>query len=98
MLTNRAIAIICFTCALLLVGMVAIVLLLGFTEWLQTGRWHSESLLQAAYDAGLLRARWFLSGDWAWYVHEILNAIPVLAVWLALAPLFWAVGLKFARR
>ena len=96
--TNRIIAIICFTSALLLVGMVAIVLLLGFTEWLQTGRWYSKSLLQAAYDAGLLRARWFLSGDWAWYVHEVLNVIPVLAVWLAAAPLIWAVGLKFARR
>jgi hypothetical protein len=97
-LTNRTIAILCFTSALLLVGAITIVLLIGFTEWLQTGRWHTDSLLQAAYDARLLRARWFLSGDWAWQLHEILDQIPVLVVWLVVAPLFWAVGLKFARR
>ena len=73
-------------------------LLLGFIEWLQTGRWHTTSVLQAAYDARLVRARWFLSVDWGWRLHEVLYRIPLLIVLIGLAPLSWALGLRFARR
>ena len=97
-MADRIIGIFCFGIALLLGCAVIVALLYGLIEWLQGGRWDTPSLLRAAYDAGLLRARWFLTTDWGWRVHEALDAIPVLLAGLILAPIFWWLGLRFVRR
>ncbi len=97
-MTDRILAITFFAIALMLSGVVVIMLLFGFVEWMQTGRWHSTSLLQAAYDAHLIRARWLLSVDWGWRVQEVLDRIPLLAVLIAMAPVSWGVGVWIARR
>jgi len=73
-------------------------LLVGLIEWLQMGRWKSVSVLQAGYDANLIRARWFMTSDWGWRVHDALDAIPLLLVGVIMAPLCWRVGQLFVRR
>jgi len=95
---DRILGIFCFAAALLLCCAVVVALLAGLIEWLQSGRWHNLSLLQAGYDLQLLRARWFLATDWGWRVHELLDQIPLLAAGALLAPLCWWVGLIFVRR
>ncbi|MEZ5559952.1 MAG: hypothetical protein R3E86_15575 [Pseudomonadales bacterium] len=76
----------------------ALLVLFGFIEWLQTSRWPALSLLQAAYDLRLLRARWFLANEWTWPLHDVLAQIPVSLSLLALAPLFWWVATRLAHR
>jgi hypothetical protein len=95
---DRIIGITFFGIALLLGCIVVVSLISGLIEWLQSGVWQSPSLLQAAYDAQLIHSRWFLSVDWGWRVHEILDQIPLLLGTLAIAPLFWFAGLWFVRR
>ena len=94
---DRIVSLIFYVAALILGGVLGVILLSGFIEWLQTGEWHTRSLLRAAYDAHFIRARWFLSGDWGWRVHEVLDHIPLLAVLGALIPLSWAAGVYFDR-
>ena len=84
--------------ALTLVSIAALMLLFGFIEWLQTGRWESISVLRAGYDLHVLRASWFLRVDWGWRVHEMLDHVPLLAFLLTAAPVAWAAGTYFARR
>jgi len=84
--------------ALLLGGVVIVLLLDAFIVWLQSGNWKSVSLLEAAYDAHLLKARWFLNVDWGWRLHEWLQQIPLLAALAVLVPAFWGIGLFFSRR
>ena len=95
---DRIIGITFFGIALLLGSIVVVSLISGLIEWLQSGVWHSPSLLQAAYDAQLIRARWFQSVDWGWRLHEILDQIPLLIGTVAAAPLFWCAGRWFVRR
>lgn len=95
---DRIIGIAFFTVALLLICVVVVSLISGLIEWLQSGRWESPSLLRAAYDAHLIRARWFLSADWGWRLHEILDQIPMLVAAALAASLSWWAGLWFVRR
>jgi len=87
-----------FSLALVLCCALAVGLLSGLIEWLQVGRWKSVSLLQAGYDINLLRARWFMTTDWGWRLHDVLESIPLYLVGLIMAPLCWRVGLVFVRR
>lgn len=98
LMADRITSLVFFSTALVLGGVLGIILLAGFIEWLQTGDWHTRSVLRAAYDARLIRARWFLSVDWGWRIHEVLDHIPVLALLGALIPVSWAVGVYFDRR
>jgi hypothetical protein len=95
---DRLLAIIFLGLALLLFSAVVVGLLVGLIEWLQSGYWPSISLLEAAYDTGLVRARWFITVDWGWRLHEWLDAVPLSAAAIVFAPLFWWIGLVFARR
>ena len=76
---------------LALAAIVGAVLLLlgGFLEYLQVGRWRLESLLDAAYDLNLVRSRWFLTSDAANMVRVALRSVPIFAALLAIAPLSW---------
>ena len=95
---DRIIGITFFGIALLLGCVVVVSLVSGLIDWLQSGVWQSQSLLQAAYDAHLIHARWFQTVDWGWRLHEILDQIPLLLSTLIAAPLFWFAGLKLVRR
>jgi hypothetical protein len=81
-----------------LAGGAALFFIIGFVEYLQVGRWPAHSLLQLAYDADLIRARWFLANQWSWPVHDVLAKIPVTLAMLSVAPLFWWLGGIFGRR
>ena len=95
---DRLLSVTFYGAALVLGGMLVVMLLSDFVVWLQSGRWENVSLLRAAYDAHLLKARWFLSVDWGWRVHELLSQVPLLVVLAFLVPICWGVGLFFARR
>ena len=86
---DRAVAVALFVIAMLCFGGAVLLLLNGFIEYLQVGRWQSRSLLQFAYDAHVLRARWFLANDWSWWLHDALEVIPVYAALLVGAPIAW---------
>ena len=95
---DRLLAISFFGLALLLFSAVVVGLLVGLIEWLQSGHWPSISLLEAAYDTGLVRARWFVTVEWGWRLHEWLDMVPLSVAAIVIAPLFWRIGLIFARR
>ena len=67
----------------------ALLLINGFVDFLQTGRWASSSLLQIGYDLSLIRARWFLANQWSWWIHDLLALIPTYVALLFAAPLCW---------
>ena len=68
----------------------ALLLLLGgFLEYLQVGRWRLETLLDAAYDLNLVRSRWFLTSELANSLRSVLKKVPLFAALLAVAPLAW---------
>ena len=67
----------------------ALLLLGGFLEYLQEGRWRLESLLDAAYDLNLVSSRWFLTSEVASAVRLALRSVPTFAALLALAPVAW---------
>ncbi len=80
-------------------GATALVMLLSdYITWLQTNRWSTLSVLQAGYDSGVLKARWFLNQQWSWPLHDLLAEIPLHVLLLLVAPLFWWLGVKLARR
>ena len=95
---DRVLGIFLFALAILLFCGVIVGLLTGLIEWLQVGKWESPSLLRFGYDAHLLKASWFLTTDWGWRVHEILDQIPLLLFSITTAPLFWWAGLRVVRR
>jgi hypothetical protein len=97
-MTDRFFGIVFFGMALLLCCAVVVGLLSGVIEWLQGGRWQSISLLDAGYEMRLLKARWFITTDWGWRVHEVLDAIPLFLAAILTAPLCWRTGLFFVRR
>ena len=80
-------------------GVAAVLMLLaGFIDWLQTGRWHDLSVLELAYNAHVVKARWFLEYRWSWWIHDMLQWIPLYALLLVVAPLAWVCGAWAARR
>jgi hypothetical protein len=80
-------------------GCAAVLLALGgFVEYLQFGRWPTRSLLDAAYELRVVRARWFLANEWSWPLHNALRSTPVTLVVLALSPICWWLGNRLSRR
>jgi hypothetical protein len=86
---DRLLASLLFACALLCIVGAGLLLLEGFISYLQTDRWRTISLLQAGYDAHLLRPRWFLLHDWSEPAHRALGAVPLFAALLVIAPMAW---------
>jgi hypothetical protein len=66
-----------------------LLLLGGFLEYLQVGRWRLESLLDAAYDLNLVSSRWFLTSEAANTVRLALRSVPIFAALLVVAPVAW---------
>lgn len=95
---TRTLTVLFFSSALAALATGLVMLLLGWIDWLQAGRWHALSLLQLGYDTGVLEARWFLSASWRWPIHDALAEIPVAFVLLALAPMCWWIGRRLASR
>ena len=95
---GRITSIALFATALISFSSAVLLLLNGFIEYLQTGTWHSLSLLQLGYDSHLIKARWFLSYEWSWWLHDLLQFVPVYAALILLAPLAWWISLGIDRR
>ena len=76
--------------ASLVAGAVAVLLLInGFVEWLQTERWQSVSVLEFGYDTHLIKARWFIAHRWSWWLHDVLEVVPVYAALIGFVPVAW---------
>ena len=86
---DRAISTFLFLIALLCLGGAALLLLNEFIEYLQHGRWHTESLLKLGYDSSLVKAGWFLRHDWSWWIHDVLAAVPTWMALIGIGPLAW---------
>ena len=95
---DRAFSTVLFALAILAFGGAVLLLLNGFIEYLQIGSWRSTSLLQFLYDTYILRARWFLSHQWSWWIHDVLAVIPTYAALLILSPLAWWLSGRFGAR
>ena len=87
-----------FATALISFSSAVLLLLNGFIEYLQNGAWHSVSLLQLGYDSHLIKARWFLAHEWSWWLHDLLQFVPVHAALILLAPLAWWISISIDRR
>ena len=95
---DRALSILLVVLALLAFSAAGILLLVGFIEYLQGGEWRAVSLLQFFYDNQILRARWFLGAEWSWWIHDLLELIPLYAALMAMAPLSWWLSRLIAQR
>jgi hypothetical protein len=95
---DRVLSIALFALAIVSFGGAVLLLLNGFIEYLQVGSWCSTSLLQFLYDSHVLRARWFLSNEWSWWIHDVLELVPTYAVLLAVSPLAWWLSGRFGAR
>lgn len=95
---HRTISIALFAIALGCFAGAALLLINGFVDFLQNGRWNSTSLLQISYDLSLIRARWFLANQWSWWLHDLLALIPTYLALLIAAPLCWWLSGRFAGR
>ncbi len=94
---DRLISLVLFLLALG-AGSIAVVLVLaGFIEFLQSGRWPDQSLLRLGYDSGLLRARWFLAHDWAMILRNLLAGVPAAVALAALVPPCWWLSGRLAQ-
>ena len=96
--TDRLISLLFFGIAYACGVAAALMLLAGFIDWLQTGRWHDLSVLELAYNSHLIKARWFLEYRWSWWIHDVLQWVPLYGLLLAVAPLSWVCGAWAARR
>lgn len=97
-MADRLISLMLFGTAYLCGVAAMLILFVGFVDWLQTGRWAELSLLELGYNAQLLKARWFLEHRWSWWLHDVLQWVPVYAALLCAAPLAWVCGAWMARR
>lgn len=95
---DRFLSTLLFALAVLSFGGAALLLLNGFIEYLQIGSWRSTSLLQLLYDTYLLKARWFLSNQWGWWIHDGLQMIPTYAALLVICPIAWWLSGRFGAR
>jgi len=95
---DRVISIVLFAAAVLAFGGAVLLLLNGFIEYLQSGRWQAASLLQVGYDSHVIRARWFLGNDWNWWIHDVLALVPAYLALLAAAPCCWWLSGRFGER
>ena len=75
-----------------------LILLAGFMDYLQSGHWNDMSLLELGYDSYLIKARWFLDHRWSWWIHDVLNAIPLSVALIVTAPMFWLLAARIDRR
>ena len=97
-MSDRIAAIALFGLALGAISAALIMVLFDYIIWLQTDRWTDLSLLQALYDAQLLKARWFLQHQWSWPLHDALERVPLSLGLAAVAPPLWWLGKAIARR
>ena len=97
-MTDRLLSLLLFGIAYLSGVAAMLILFVGFIDWLQTGSWSNLSVLEFGYNAHLLKARWFLDHRWSWWMHDVLQWIPVYAFLLGFAPLAWLFGAWMARR
>ncbi len=89
---------ICYATTLSAICVALVMLFAGFIEYLQIGRWDTPSLLEIGYEAHLIKARWFVAHQWSWWIHDVLERVPVALFLLGVAPLFWWVGNRLGRR
>ena len=95
---DRAIAWFLFCTAYIFGIAAALILLAGFIEYLQSGHWTDVSLLEVGYDAYLIKARWFLDHRWSWWIHDVLNVIPLSVALIVSAPLLWLLATRLEQR
>jgi hypothetical protein len=87
-----------FLLALAALAGAVLLLLGGFLEYLQVGRWRQGTLLDAAYDLNLVRSRWFLTSELANSLRSVLQKVPLFAALLAFAPLAWWLSRRLGSR
>lgn len=95
---DRIVSTVLFAAAVLSLGGAGVLLLNGFVEYLQSGSWTATSLLELGYNTHLIRARWFLSYEWSWGVHDVLAIIPIYAALLGAAPVCWWLSRQLGQR
>lgn len=97
-MTDRLLSLLLFGLAYTCGVAAALLLLAGFIDYLQTGRWHAQSVLDLGYSSHVIKARWFLEYRWSWWIHDVLQWLPLYAFLLLMAPLWWVGGAWAARR
>ncbi len=95
---DRAVSIVLFVIAILCLGGAGLLLLNDFIEYLQSGRWRLDSLLDAGYDLNLLRSRWFLASDVGALIREGLRQTPAFVALLLLGPAAWWLSNRLGSR
>lgn len=95
---DRFLSVTLFLLAMLCLTGGVLLLLADFIEYLQLGRWRLDSLLDAAYQLNLIRARWFLTSDFAGTVRILLMNVPAFAALLFITPLAWWLSQRFGCR
>ncbi|MEM8765915.1 MAG: hypothetical protein AAGE43_00605 [Pseudomonadota bacterium] len=95
---DRFLTIALFTIALLSLAGGALLVLNGFLEYLQLGRWRLDSLLDVGYNLKLLDSRWFLASEPAALLRRGLAMVPAFAALLVLGPVAWWLANRFGAR
>lgn len=95
---DRMVSTVLFAVAVLSLGGAGVLLLNGFVEYLQSGAWTATSLLELGYNTHLIRARWFLSYEWSWGIHDALAIIPIYGALLGAAPICWWLSRQLGQR
>ncbi len=95
---DRFLAIALFTVALLSLAGGTLLVLNGFIEYLQLGRWRLDSLLDVGYDLRLIDSRWFLASEPGVLIRRALAFVPAFAALLALGPVAWWLANRFGAR
>ena len=95
---DRFFAVALFAIALLSLAGGVLLMLNGFIEYLQLGRWRLVSLLDVGYELRLLDSRWFLASEPGALIRRGLSVVPAFAALLVLGPCAWWLGNRFGAR